>query len=528
MNGRNTVEKTLKPHWVWAIALGSAIGWGAFVQPINWMETAGPLGVIIGFSIGALLMMLIAVSYGFLIRSFPVSGGEFAYSYISLGRTHAFISGWFLTLGYICIVALNASAFALMFKYVFPSFIQHFHLYTIAGWEVYGMEIIIATLALAIFGYLNIKGTGISGQMQFFFAIIMVVGVVALTFFVGFQPEAGLENVQPYFPTDKTAFAAIISIVAIAPWAYVGFDAVPQAAEEFDFPARKAFMLIILALVFAAVIYSLMILATSMAAPWETVANEGYLWGTGHVIQELLGPIGIIILVVALSMGIFTGLDGFILAGSRLLFAMSRAQILPATFGKLHRKHNTPHDAIIFTGLKEFILAGSRLLFAMSRTQILPATFCKLHPKHNTPHVAIIFTVIISAVAPWFGREVLVWVVDMSSIGVSIAYLYTCYTSFYLFKWSETGLTDPTKQIVAPFKKFISFIGIIASLIFIGLLLIPGSPAFLGIESRIALGVWIILGIVFYFMKRKEFYAIPKEKLNYLILGSKEIRMKDE
>jgi len=485
MDERNTLKKTLKPHWVWAIALGSAIGWGAFVQPINWMETAGPLGVIIGFSIGALLMMLIAVSYGFLIRSFPVSGGEFAYSYISLGRTHAFISGWFLTLGYICIVALNASAFALMFKYVFPSFIEHFHLYTIAGWEVYGMEIIIATLALAVFGFFNIKGTGLSGQMQFFFAIVMVVGVVALTFFVGFQPEAGLENVQPYFPTDKTAFAAIISIVAIAPWAYVGFDAVPQAAEEFDFPARKAFMLIILALVFAAVIYSLMILATSMAAPWEVVANEGHLWGTGHVIQELLGPIGIIILVVALSMGIFTGLNGFILAGSRLLFAMARSQILPATFGKLH-------------------------------------------PKHNTPHVAIVFTVIISAAAPWFGREALVWVVDMSSIGVSIAYFYTCYTSFYLFKWSEVGLTDPTKQIVSPFKKIISFVSIIASLIFIGLLLIPGSPAFLGIESRIALGVWIILGVVFYFTKRKEFYAIPKERLNFLILGSKEIRIKDE
>ena len=44
-------------------------------------------------------------------------------AFISLGRTHAFISGWFLTLGYICIVALNASALALMFKYVFPSII---------------------------------------------------------------------------------------------------------------------------------------------------------------------------------------------------------------------------------------------------------------------------------------------------------------------------------------------------------------------------------------------------------------------
>src|SRR5699024_12701791 len=103
----NYIKKTLKAHWVWAIALGSSIGWGAFVQPTTWMSEAGPLGVIIGFGIGALLMMLIAVSYGFLIKSFHVSGGECAYPFVSLGRTHAFICGWFLTLGYICIVALN-------------------------------------------------------------------------------------------------------------------------------------------------------------------------------------------------------------------------------------------------------------------------------------------------------------------------------------------------------------------------------------------------------------------------------------
>src|SRR5699024_9485118 len=151
------------------------------------------------------------------------------------------------------------------------------------------------------------------------------------------------------FPANTTAFAAVISIVAIAPWAYVGFDAVPQAAEEFDFPAKKAFTLIILALVFAAGIYSFMILATSMASPWEAVAAENHLWGTGAVIQEVVGPIGLVILVVALSMGIFTGLNGFTLASSRLLFAMARAKIIPSAFGKLHPKHGTPHMAIIFT-----------------------------------------------------------------------------------------------------------------------------------------------------------------------------------
>src|SRR5690625_7128664 len=93
----------------------------------------------------------------------------------------------------------------------------------------------IATLALVIFGYLNIKGTELTVQMQFVFAVVMVAGVVILTITVGFQPGAGLST----------------------------------------------FTLIILALLFAAIIYSLMILATSMAAPWEAVADENHLWGTG-------------------------------------------------------------------------------------------------------------------------------------------------------------------------------------------------------------------------------------------------------
>jgi amino acid transporter len=484
MEERTTLKKSLKAHWVWAIALGSSIGWGAFVQPTTWMTTAGPMGVILGFGIGAILMMLIAVSYGFLIKSFPVSGGEFAYAFISLGRTHAFISGWFLTLGYICIVALNASAFALMFKFVFPALIENLHLYQIAGWDVYGMEIIIASVALGAFGYFNVRGSGISGRMQFVFCTIMILSIVAITFMVGGQPGAGLSNVQPFFPSDTTAFAAIISIVAIAPWAYVGFDNVPQAAEEFHFSSKKAFSLIILAIFFAAVLYSLMIIATAMIRPWQELVSESHVWGTGAAIEELLGTMGLVLLVTALTMGVFTGLNGFIISSSRLLFAMSRAKILPEAFSKLH-------------------------------------------PKHKTPYVGIIFTVIVAMLAPWFGREALLWVVDMSSIGVTIAYFYTCYTAFSLFKTKKDATFNEKKHTVSPLKKVIAAIGMLASLVFLGLLLIPGSPAFLGIESRIALGAWIVLGIIFYLVKRKEFNEIPEEELNYLITGSKEIETKN-
>jgi amino acid transporter len=478
MDERTTLSKTLKPHWVWAIALGSSIGWGAFVQPTNWLSESGPLGVILGFVIGALLMMLIAVSYGFLIRSFPVSGGEFAYAFVSLGRTHAFICGWFLTLGYICIVALNASALALMFKFVFPGLVKNFQMYQLAGWNVYFEEVLIATIGLIIFAYLNIKGTGITGKMQFIFCAVMVVSVVGLTFMIGSSPTSGLENMKPVFQPEVSTFAAIISIVAIAPWAYVGFDNVPQAAEEFNFSSKKAFGLIIFALIAAALLYSLMIIATAMTKPWLGLVEEQHIWGTGAAIQEVLGTFGLLVLVVALSMGIFTGLNGFIISSSRLLFAMSRAKILPEAFSKLH-------------------------------------------PKYNTPYVGIIFTVVIALLAPWFGRDVLLWVVDMSSIGVSIAYFYTSYTAFTLFKWSQDKTFDPAKHVVSPVKKVFALIGALASLTFMGLLLIPISPAFLGVESRIALIIWIGLGFVFYLVKRTEFNKIPKEDLSYLILGRK-------
>jgi amino acid transporter len=485
MEERTTLKKSLKPHWVWAIALGSSIGWGAFVQPTSWMGTAGPLGAMIGFGIGGLLMMIIAVSYGFLIKSFPVSGGEFAYAFISLGRTHAFICGWFLTLGYICIVALNASAFALMFKFVFPGFVKNLHLYDVAGWEVYGTEVLLATIALLLFGYFNIKGSGFSGRLQFIFCTVMVLSVVALTFFVGAQPESGFTNVHPLFPTEKTAFAAVIAIVAIAPWAYVGFDNVPQIAEEFNFSSKKAFNLIIGAIFFAIILYILMILATAMARPWQGLVSENLLWGTGTVVQDLLGTFGLVVLIIALSMGIFTGLNGFIVSSSRLLFAMSRAKIIPKAFSKLH-------------------------------------------PKYNTPYVSLIFTVAISLLAPWFGRQVLTWVVDMSSIGVTIAYFYTCFTAYKLFKWNISSDFNPAVNVVAPVKKAFAGLGVMVSVIFLALLLIPGSPAFLGIESRIALVVWIVLGIGFYLVKQKELNKIPESELNYLILGKEEIVAKNQ
>ncbi|GAA1209660.1 APC family permease [Prauserella alba] len=484
MEERAQLSKTLKPQWVWAIALGSAVGWGSFVLPTEWIATAGPLGAVLGLLIGGALMIVIAVSYGFLIQKVPVSGGEFAYAYLGLGRTHAYVCGWFLALGYFAIVALNASALGVLAKFTVPALVEWGRMYEIAGWDVHLGEVLITTVALVVFAMLNVRGSTVSGRLQFVFVLTMLVGAVLLAIGVIAHPGTSPTNSLPGFTPEIPPWSAVLAIVAIAPWAFVGFDNVPQAAEEFNFAPSKAFRLIVFALVAAALFYSMMVMATAVAKPWQSLIASNPTWGTGDAIAGLFGTLGTLVLAVALCMGIFTGLNGFYVAASRLMFSMGRARILPSFFGRVH-------------------------------------------PTFNTPAAGIIVTALICLITPWFGRQALLWIVDMSAVGVAIAYTYTCVVAYRLFRWSSTGAASspsstriPVAPTVAPLKKFLSLLGTLFGITFLGLLLVPGSPAALSLPSWIALAAWTLLGIAFYLGRGRTIRQLPARDLDHLILDA--------
>lgn len=470
------MAKTLKPRWVFAIALGSAVGWGAFILPTDWLATGGPLGALTGFAIGAGLMLIIAVSYGFLIRTFPVSGGELAYALIGFGRVHAFFAGWFLTLGYVCIVALNASALALLFRKIMPSVMEQGYLYTVAGWDVYLPEILISIAALVVFAFLNIRGTALTGRIQFWACMLMIIAVAAIIVSVIASPSTHLDNMSPALPDGVSPIAAIIAIVAIAPWAFIGFDNVPQAAEEFDFSPAKALRLIILAIVTAAVLYMAMLVSVSMAEPWQALATSGSAWGTADAITGVIGNAGLLLLAIAITMGVSTGLNGFFVSASRILLAMGRAEMIPPIFARLHS-------------------------------------------KHKTPHVGLLAVMTVCLISPWFGRAALTWVVDMSSIGVTIAYLYTCLCAFRIFRPThEARDPEALPGMYSTTKKVLSGVGALIAVIFILLLLVPGSPGALGKESLIALAVWIIIGVVFFLSRIRHNRTLTDTQVDQLVL----------
>ena len=141
-------------------------------------------------------------------------------------------------------------------------------------------------------------------------------------------------------------------------------------------------------------------------------------------------------------------------------------------------------------------------MYSMSKDGYLPSMFGKIDEKSRTPKNAIIFCMIISLSGPVLGREALGWFVDMSAIGASIGFMFTCLSTYVTMKKDGDG----TRLL-----KVLSILGSAFSIGFMVLQLIP-IPGLDGVhfgwQSYVMLGVWIVIGISFYFIKRKTINTI--------------------
>ena len=448
---RVKLQRVMRPIDVWGLALGAIIGWGCFVLPgTAFLPKAGPGGTALGMLIGALLIIVIAVSYGYLIRKFPISGGEFIYAKEAFGKRNAFVCGWAMILAYWSLIPLNATALAMISRYLFPGIIQQGLLYEIAGWEVYAGEVVLASAAIILMALLNIRGIKQAAWMQTAIAMTLVGCILVITFLVFCISD--WSNLAPAFPDGRRWWKGVFSIVAMAPWAFIGFDCIPQSAEEYNFSHRKSTFIMISAVLVAAILYIAVCAVTAVGVePWQQLLSERSSWPTGFVVRNTIGLAGIVVLGIAMFCAVVSGMNAFYISTSRLMYAMAKE--------------------------------GS-----------LPKWFEHLSPKYGTPTNAILFTMAMSLFAPWFGREILLWIVDMTSVGAAIVFAYT------------TGSAAVIGHRNGSMKYTVfGIMGCLFSLFFLALLIIPGMPGYLSFQSRIVLFVWILIGLIFYFTIRKSY-----------------------
>ena len=227
------LERKLSKLNVWALAFGCVIGWGAFVMPGNtFLGRAGPLGTAIAMAIAAVVLIIIALNYDYMINRHPVAGGEFTYTQKAFGRNHGFVCSWFLGLSYLAIVPLNATALALIGRNLLGGIFKVGFHYEVAGYSVYFGEMLLAFAALILFAFLSVRGVRFAGVFQTVLAFALVAGVLVVAVAALASGKATWQNLTPAFYPGKSKLGGVLAVVAVAPWAFVGFDTVPQSAKR--------------------------------------------------------------------------------------------------------------------------------------------------------------------------------------------------------------------------------------------------------------------------------------------------------
>ena len=478
---KSGLQKQLSPMHVWALAFGCIIGWGAFINPgKKFLPNSGIWGTAIAMILGALVMFVIAYAYAYMVPKNPKAGGEFNYTKNCFGRAPAYLCGWFLVAAYLTNVPMNSTAIGLIVDGLdgpLDILKWGFH-YQIAGFDVFGGEVLFASAILILFGWLNIIGVKKAGIIQTILASLLAISVFTLTIAAIFSPVASWENVQMGWGFDRAAalaagatgdgiaefakvgpqgiLAAIMATFAIAPWAYVGFETIPQAAEEFNFKHSKVMLIMGVAIVFGCFVYTANNAVACLAVenwPDRVMAGE---WVLLVAAEEMLGTFGKVLIGVAVSCAVLSGIMGFYLASSRLMYSMARDGYLPKTFGKINKKYGTPVNAMIFC-------------------------------------------IIISLSGPVLGREALGWFVDMSAIGASIGFFFTCASTIVTMNRDGDGRFR---------YKCLAALGALLSLCFIELQLVP-IEGLKGVhfcwQSYVMLAVWCFIGFVFFVKQRKHF-----------------------
>lgn len=452
MKEDQTFLKTLGNRDVLALAFGAMIGWGWVVTTGLWITEAGSLGAILAFLIGGTLVVFVGLTYSELASALPLAGGELIYSFKAMGRVASYVTTWAIILGYVSVVAFEAVALPTVFEYLIPGYSKGY-MYTIAGWDVTATWAGVGIVGSIIIAWINYLGIKFSTIINFILTLLIIIaGILLIT---GSTIAGNMENMQPLF---EKGMGGLLTVIIMTPFMFVGFDVIPQAAEEINLPQKR--------------IGSLLIFSVFLAILWYVSIIFG--------VSRVLNPAEI--------------------AGSNLVTADAMAK----AFGGSQMMGNVlvlGGIGGILTSWIGFYVGGSRAIYALAKAGMLPKSLGELHPKYRTPHKAILLIAVLSTAAPLLGRPALVWFVDAGGFGLVIAWLMVA-LSFIILRKKEPTMDRPFRLRGG------TSIGWVATVLSIGvgILYLPGMPsALVWPYEWIIVFAWTILGAIFYKMSMSKY-----------------------
>ncbi|CAO95858.1 aromatic amino acid transporter AroP [Erwinia tasmaniensis] len=334
----DTLKRGLKNRHIQLIALGGAVGTGLFLGSASVIQSAGP-GVILGYAIAGFIAFLIMRQLGEMVVEEPVAGSFSHFAYKYWGNFAGFASGWNYWVLYVLVAMAELTAVGKYIQFWYPE---------IPTWMS-------AAVFFVLINAINLTNVKVFGEMEFWFAIIKVVAVVAMILFGCWLlfsgnggPQATVRNLWQQGGFLPHGFTGLVMMMAIIMFSFGGLELVGITAAEADNPEtsipKATNQVIYRILIFY--VGSLAVLLSLM--PWTRVtADTSPFVLIFHELGDALvaNALNVVILTAALSV-----YNSCVYCNSRMLFGLAQQGNAPKALLKVDRR-GVPVASILFSAV---------------------------------------------------------------------------------------------------------------------------------------------------------------------------------
>ena len=327
------------------IGVGAMIGAGIFVLIGIAAGVAGP-GLILSFSLNAVIALFTAMSYAELGSCYHDAGGGYLWVKEGLPKWNGFLSGWMSWFAHAVACSLYALGFGAYFEHVLSEFAI-----TLPQWGFFSPQKVLAAGIAILFGYINYRGASETGKIG---NLVTVTKVLILAIFVGFGLELIIRQgdwrttFSPFLPNG---FGGVFKAMGLTFIAFQGFEVIAQSSEEIKNPRKNIPRAVFLSLLIVVPIYILVAITaigtvpSGGMKPWDYLALQKEIALVNVAKNFFIGG-GVLILIGGVISTI-SALNATIYSSSRVAFAMGRDRNFPSFFSKVHPKKFTPHWSIM-------------------------------------------------------------------------------------------------------------------------------------------------------------------------------------
>ncbi len=357
-----------------ALVVGTIIGTGVFLKTAKMAQAVGSPGlVLLAWVAAGVLSLAGALAYAELGAMMPEAGGEYVYLKTAYGNFPAFLFGWMrVVIGSTGSIASFGVTFAIFVSFFLPkewtapwTDLKTFQIYgEKIEWQ-FGPHQLIAVGLILSFSALNCLRVVFGGRIQSILTLGKVIGIIAIVIGVFFFAD-GVSWEHLKTPSSAKTFSGIGAFGAAmiaALWAYDGWNNMPMAAGEVKNPGRNVPLALMLGMTVVLVVYGLTNVAYFYALPFDEIKSATTSFNGTPIVTKaamtFLHEHGAQFVAVAVILSVVGVINGSILTGARVPYAMAKDGLFFSKFAQLSKKQAVPVAAIILQGIWASVLAIS-------------------------------------------------------------------------------------------------------------------------------------------------------------------------